>query len=158
MIKFETVFRCKQELIFRKTHYYLRVPVIIDTESRYNKPISFIVDTGAFITIINKETAIKNKIDLLPIKLKDLELGGFVGGTKVDLVEVPQFIIGDRTITNVVVAIPQIDTTQNILGLNVLEYFNFHIDTDDNYIYFQDSNEYKIEDKYRCGEVLSLTS
>ena len=157
MININMTFRCKQELLFRKTHYYIKIPIILDKESRYNKPISLIVDTGAFVTIINKETANRYKLDLLPIKLRDHPLGGFAGSTKVDLVEVPQIIIGNRTISDVVVAIPQIETTQNILGLNILEYFKFYVDTDENYIYFQDSDTYKIEDIYRCGEVLSLT-
>jgi len=156
MIEINLKFRNKQEVEFKKTHYYIKVPVILDPQSRFNEPISFIVDTGAFLTVINKRTAKRCKLDLLPVKTKDYQLGGFAGSTKVDLIKVPQFILGDRTITDVVVAIPQIETTQNILGLNVLEYFKFYIDTDENYIYFQDSDEYKIEDTYRCGEILTL--
>ena len=156
MIDINLKFRNRQKLLFDKAHYSLEVPIVLDKESRYNKSIFFILDTGAFVTIINNETANRYKIDLLPIKVKDHPLGGFAGSTKVNLVEVPQFIIGDRTIPDVVVAIPQIETTQNILGLNVLEYFKFYIDTDKNYIFFQDSDEYKIENMYRCGEILSL--
>ena len=155
MIDINLKFRNKQELMFKKTHYYIEVSVILDSETRYNEPISFILDTGAFVTVINKRTAKRCKLDLLPVNVKDYQLGGFAGSTKVDLVEVPQFIVGDRTITDVVVAIPQIETTQNILGLNVLEYFKYYIDTDEDYIYFQDSDTYKIEDIYKCGEVLS---
>ena len=158
MIDKNLKFRSKQKLLFEKAHYYIKIPIILDKSSRYNTVISFILDTGAFVTIINRRTAKSLKIDLLPVKVKDHPLGGFAGSTKVDLVEVPQLIIGDRTITNIIVAIPQIETTQNLLGLNVLEYFKFYIDTDDNYIYFQDSDTYKTEDKYRCGEVLSLAS
>ena len=158
MIDINLKFRNKQKLLYEKAHYILEVPIVLDLESRYNNSIFFILDTGAFVTIINKRTAKSLKIDLLPIKVSDHPLGGFAGCTKVDLIEVPQLIIGDRTITDVIVAVPQIETTQNILGLNVLEYFRFYIDTDNNYIYFQDSDTNKTEDKYRCGEVLSLTS
>ena len=158
MIDININFRSKQKLFFEKAHYYIEIPIILDKESRINKPISFIVDTGAFVTIINRRTAKSLEIDLLPVKTKDHPLGGFAGSTKVDLVEVPQLIIADRTITDIIVAIPQIETTQNLLGLNVLEFFNFYIDTDENYIYFQDSDTYKTEERYRCGEILSLIS
>ena len=63
MININMTFRSKQELSFRKTHYYLEIPIVLNIESRHNASIFFIVDTGAFITIINRRTAKRYKIE-----------------------------------------------------------------------------------------------
>jgi hypothetical protein len=156
MNKLEIVYRHKQELFFWRNHYYIFIPVVTDIKSRYSETISFILDTGAFLTVINRNTAIEQGIADFPVKHKNYPLGGFVGGTTADLVEVPQMIIGDRTINDVIVAIPSIPTTQNLLGLNVLEHFKYYVDTTDEHIYFADNNNYKIGKDFRSGEIQAV--
>jgi len=54
------------------------------------------------------------------------------------------------------VAIPYIDTEDDILGLNVLEYFNYLIDSTNDKIYFSDSFTYKPPKELGCGKVTTV--
>ena len=76
------------------------------------------------------------------------ELFGFGGGINVDLVRIPGFLILGKLHTNVPVLIPHELYRANpktgkkkllpeVLGLNVLEYFNYYIDTANDRLYLK---------------------
>ncbi|MCL2662403.1 MAG: retroviral-like aspartic protease family protein [Oscillospiraceae bacterium] len=152
-------YRSEEQLFFlRRSHYHLDVPVIYSMEYRHNRIIRFLLDTGAYVTIINRETSLFLKLDALPVLIEDFPLTGLSGSIDASLIEIPGLVIGDRTLKSVKVAIPHEDTKYCILGLNVLEHFKYLLDSEHNKIYFTDNPNYKIPDELKCAEVLSYSS
>ena len=150
-------YRSEEQLFFlRRSHYHLDVPVIYNMEFRHNRIIRFLLDTGAYVTIINRETSLFLKLDTLPVLIEDFPLSGLSGSIDASLIEIPGVVIGDRTLKSVKVAIPHEDTKYCILGLNVLEHFNYLIYSEHSKIYFNDNPNYKIPDELKSAEVLKL--
>ena len=115
-------YRSEERLIFGKDcHYYIRLPVLRDTESFLNENVRFLVDTGAYITVINMATSsLLGFDDFVPI-VDSFPLTGFAGSCNASLKEIPGIVIGGRLLKGVKVAIPHEETKHSILGLNVLE-------------------------------------
>ncbi len=132
-------------------HFYIQIPIIREGTKR-DEYIDFILDTGAYITVISRRTAIKYKYDILP---KDrVNLHGFTGNELADLVEIPALKIMDKVMTNVKVLIPvDININQEVLGLNVLEYFNYYIDTKNDKIYFKENDNPRPIIGLACGRI-----
>jgi clan AA aspartic protease (TIGR02281 family) len=115
-------------------HYYVTILAVYSGRDAGNEKINFILDTGAFITVVSRDTAKLlgyNKLPRIVSKIK-----GYTGEAPADFVRIPSLKILDTRITDVPVLIPHSsELKQNILGLNVLEYFNYYVDTCNNAIY-----------------------
>ena len=115
------------------------------TESKI--PFEFIFDTGAMMTMIPVSLANQFKYNTLPT-LCTTVFGGVVPEAciTVDFKRIPGLKIAKIYIEEVVVAIPSNPNEEayhkfgiNILGQNVLEYFNYYTDTANDRIYFQEN-------------------
>jgi len=95
---------------------------------------SFILDTGAFMTVLSRNTALSYGYDKLP-KIVTI-IKGLTGEEPADFVRIPNLKILNITMINVPVLIPHSKRLkQNIVGLNVLEYFKYCIDTENDKMY-----------------------
>ena len=115
-------------------------------------------DTGAYLSVVNRETAVAFGFHELPPIEKNVPVGGFAGSREVNLVEIPGIVLGGRRLINVRVAIPNGNTNDNILGLNVLEHFNYLVDTKNSLIYFSENDNYRLPPELDCRQILSLDS
>ena len=138
-------------------HYHLYVPVLYNFDTYANRKVDFVFDTGAFLTVISRETAAEfNFIDRFTIQ-KNISLAGFSGECLADLKEIPGIIIGGRKLMGVKVAVPHIVTDMDILGLNVIEHFKYFIDTENDKIYFSDNAIYKAPKELGCGRISAIS-
>jgi len=108
--------------------------------------IRFIFDTGAYLTVISRGTAIKCGFDKLP--KTTTYLFGFGGGLDVDFVRIPGLMVLNKLISNVPVLIPHDEYRKHknekklipdVLGLNVLEYYNYFVDTENGRLYLKEN-------------------
>lgn len=141
----------------KEGHYYLHIPAFLAFNSYANLKINFIFDTGAYLTVISRHTAIRFGFDkFTPIKT-DIDLSGFAGKCKGDIIELPGLVIGGKILEGVKVVIPQSVEGMNILGLNVLEYFNYLVDSTNGKIYFAMNESYKIPKVLECASIRSIS-
>ena len=139
-------------------HYHIHVPTFYEYESYANRRIDFIFDTGAYITVVTKNTAMRlGFIDSYTVEA-NVPLSGFSGECLADIKNVPGFVVGGRRLEGVKVAVPHMATDMNILGLNVLEHFKYFIDTESNKIYFAQNPAPDIPDKLRCSKIYMLSA
>jgi len=122
-----------------------------------NDKVDFIFDTGAYITIINRSEASLFGYDDSYTIFKNVPLAGFAGGCLTDIKAIPGFVIGNRRLESVKVAVPHINTDVNILGLNVIELFKFYVDTEKDEIYFSQNSIPNIPESLRCGKIHLIT-
>jgi predicted aspartyl protease len=134
------------------------VPTFYKNRDYSNRRTDFIFDTGAFITVITRNTAEKLGFIGLHTIIEDVPLSGFMGGCLSDIKEIPGFLIGGRFLDGVKVAVPRESTDTNILGLNVIEYFKYFVDTENDKIYFSVNPQPNIPDPFRCGEIRIITN
>jgi len=107
-------------------------------------PFEFLFDTGAMMTMVDVGTAKKLNYLSLPTK-RTLTLGGIVPGYSitVDYKVIAGIEIAGLRLSKVTVAIPNPNDPnaenfeRNILGQNVLEYFNYFMHTSNSSIYFE---------------------
>ena len=138
-------------------HYHIHLPTFYEFGSFSNERIDYVFDTGAFITVLTrKEAALLGFIDKYTIQT-NVPLDGFAGGCLVDVKDIPGMVIGGRRLEGVKVAVPQVNTDINILGLNVIELFNCYLDTENDMVYFSDNPNPTIEKPLRCGKVHVIT-
>ncbi|MCL2078383.1 MAG: retroviral-like aspartic protease family protein [Oscillospiraceae bacterium] len=138
-------------------HYHLSIPAFFEYDSYANHDIDFVFDTGAFLTVITRKTAaIFGFLDSYTIQ-HDIPLSGFAGKRLADLKELPGFVIGGRFLTGVKAAVPHDDTDMDILGLNVIDYFKYHIDTESDKIYFASNPQPEVFDYLRCKSVNAVS-
>ena len=71
--------------------FYVTIPVIYEGGEIAGEDLKFILDTGAYMTVISRGTAIRHKFDKLP--KVTTELFGFSGGINVDFVRISGFLI-----------------------------------------------------------------
>lgn len=124
--------------------------------------IDLVFDTGAYITVVSRETARKARLPLgmgIPAKLQGFsnEQAPIAG----ELIEVPRIMLGKHFVYDVKVAVPLEDiAVAEVLGENVLEYFNYTVDHEKDVIYFKKNPKpkpYINVDKgidLSCGKVL----
>ena len=104
-----------------KGQVFLRIPIICEG-STDKDTIPFMYDTGAFLTVINREFYEWYKLYRLP--RKETSMGGYVGSTPGYIFQIPGLVIGQRLLTGVWAFTPKsMDVKQNLLGDNVIEYF-----------------------------------
>ncbi|MDR2569571.1 MAG: retroviral-like aspartic protease family protein [Oscillospiraceae bacterium] len=113
----------------RGGHYYVTLRAIYNTSDKaYAEKVDFIFDTGAFITVISRDIAELFGYDRLP-KIPS-KIRGYTGEAPADFVRIPGLKILNTELVDVPVLIPHNnELKQNILGLNVLEYFEYSIET-----------------------------
>ena len=127
---------------------YVRLKAIYQGSPVDGEGIEFIFDTGAYLTVISRNTAIRCGFDKLPKKTTDLF--GFGDAITVDFVRIPGLIILGKTLTDIPVLIPhdmyrtnprtgEIKQMPEVLGLNVLEYYNYYIDTERDRLYLNEN-------------------
>lgn len=152
-IEYESV----ESLVYKNDgNYHIKLPTFYEFGSYSNNTVDFIFDTGAYMTVIDrKEAALLGYLDSYTIRT-DVPLSGFVGGCLADIKEIPGFIIGGHRLEGVKVAVPQISTDANILGLNVIELFKYYVDTEDDKIYFSRNTRPDIPEPLRCKNIYSI--
>jgi len=128
--------------------------------------IDFILDTGAYLSVISRSTAIRCGFDKLPKKTTDLF--GFGDAIAVDFVRIPGLIILGKTRTDIPVLIPhsmyrtnprtgEIKQMPEVLGLNVLEYYSYYIDTENDRLFLNDNPNPRFYSKFlESGQVFTL--
>ena len=152
-------YRSKEQLIFGKDcHYYMSLPVLRNAENYLNENVRFLIDTGAYITVINIATSSMLGFDDLSSIVDSFPLTGFAGSCNASLKEIPGIVIGGRMLKGVKVAIPHEETKHNILGLNVLEHFNYLVDSENSIMYFNDNSEYKMPKELMSSAVMSVSN
>jgi len=130
--------------------------------------VKFILDTGAYLTVISRGTAVRRGYDKLP--KRTTTLFGFSGGVMADYVRIPGMIIKKRTRTDVPVLIPhdmyrtdpvtnEKKQLQDVLGLNVLEYYNYYVDSENDRLYLRDNPNPKLYDELlESGQVFTANT
>jgi len=148
-----------ETLIFdtESCHYYMDIPVLYNLETYVNKPIRFLFDTGAYVTVINKSTSLFFGFDKLSPVIEHFPLTGIAGSCDASLKMIPGMVIGGKIFKGIKVAIPHDDTKYCILGLNVIEYFKYIFDSEDNRIYISDNNNYKMPSELMSASVLNVS-
>jgi len=117
--------------------------------------LPFMLDTGAFITTMTKENALKNnfKIDTP----KALQIGGFGGGSILcDLRVIPTLVFCGYKMQNALIATPSHDNIaiKEVVGMNVLENFQIGLDFALCELYANNRGYFiSQKPKYQCGEV-----
>ena len=110
--------------------------------------LKLILDTGAYMTVLSRGTAIKHGFDKLPKTVTSFT--GFGGSVAVDFIRIPGLLILGRLRQDVPVLVPhdmyRVDEKtgkpkqmQEVLGLNVLEYYNYFVNTENDRLYLQEN-------------------
>jgi hypothetical protein len=147
---------------------YITVKAVHEGSSGEGTDIKFILDTGAYMTVISRGTAIRRGLDKLPKTATTLF--GFGGGIDVDFVRLPGMKIFGRLRLDVPVLIPHDMYRVNpktgekkqmpeVLGLNVLEYYNYYIDTENSRLYLSENPCPKFySSNLKSGQVFAIDS
>jgi predicted aspartyl protease len=153
MVKMEYEYDAVSPLYYKKDgHYHIYVPTFLEFNNYANDDIDFIFDTGAFITVVTIQTSLVFGFNKLP-SIKEVTLTGYTGSCHADIKSIPGLIIGGRIFENVKVAIPHENSEHNILGLNVLEYFNYLFSSKNSMIYFSKNPDYKAPAELMPGNI-----
>jgi predicted aspartyl protease len=136
-------------------HIFLKIG-FVSFNQQSNKGLTAMLDSGAYLTVISADTATRYGFNNLPYK--NVDLRGFTGSTPAKLITVPGLMIAGWVITQVNMLVP-IDANIKtvVLGQNVLEYFNYRVNHDEDRIYFDKNPNPKPQPKYidlvGCGDV-----
>jgi hypothetical protein len=126
---------------------YVTLPIFYEGSPPSGTEIKFILDTGSFLSVISRGTALRYGLDKLP--KKPTTLFGFGGGIDVDFVRIPKLKVL-REHHGVPVLIPhemyrthpktgEKRPMPEVVGLNVLEYYNYYIDTENDRLYLREN-------------------
>lgn len=142
----------KIHVIGNKAHVSI---VTIDDSRNPAKWIPLIFDTGAFITIINKDFANANGYQVY--QPKACIIAGFSEkGMVCDLRKIPTVVFCGFRINNVLIATPHEDDVPvaDVLGMNIIENFNVGLNFTEEEIYISIRDNFiSQKPKYRCGDV-----
>jgi len=117
-----------------KGHVYLELPIICKGSTDTDK-ILFVYDTGAYLTIINREIYEWYGLNTLP--RRETVVNGYIGTTPGYLFQIPSLKVGEKLLTGVWAFSPKSsDIKYNLLGDNVIEYFRPFQDNLNKCIYF----------------------
>jgi len=120
-----------------KGNTFVRIPIVCKGSTESDK-IKFVYDTGAYITVINKERYEWFGLDKLP--RHEGTIGSYSGSSNGYVFQIPGLIIGQRLLTGVWAFSPKSDSEkQNLLGDNVIEYFRIFHDTLNDCFHFIDN-------------------
>ena len=136
-------------------HYYITLLAKYNASDKaYTEKIDFILDTGAFITVISRDIAVMfgyDKLPKIPSKIK-----GYTGESPADFVRIPGLKVLNVELVDLPVLIPhEKELKQNILGLNVLEYFEYLVETKKDKITISlNTNPRHYHKVLECGQVI----
>lgn len=164
MVKYEFNEWQFSEFVHKKGHMIVSITNFIDDEDLDKTDLIF--DTGAFVTVLSRPTARRIKLPLGTGKPAALQ--GFTDEHDPipgELIEIPRIMLGKHLVYGVKVIVPLEDiAVAQVLGENVLEYFDYTVDHGNNIIYFKKNpnpkpyvNEKKGID-LSCGKVLLASS
>lgn len=120
-----------------KGQVFLSVQIVCEGSTDKDK-IDFIYDTGAYLTVINKEMYEWFNLDKLP--RKEAKMGGYVSSASGYVFQIPGLVVGKRLLSGVWAFTPKSkDIKQNLLGDNVIEYFRPLQDNQSDCFYFMDN-------------------
>jgi clan AA aspartic protease (TIGR02281 family) len=144
------------KLYRQKGHLYIPISTAFSNSDGSGVELLFILDTGAFMTVISRVRAERFGYDKLPRISSKIK--GFTGEEPADFVRIPSLKILNTLITNVPVLIPHSKVLKhNIIGLNVLEYFNYYINTGNDRMYIDRNPTPRPYDPIlACGSILVL--
>lgn len=115
----------------------VRLSVSVDSVS--TSSVRLYVDTGAYVTVLSRETA--RRIGLSIGSGKTVRFQGFVGEQGFvtgELVNIPRVMLGKHFVHDVKVVVPSSNIAiAEVLGENILEYFVYVVDHDKDVIYFK---------------------
>ncbi|MDR0221871.1 MAG: retroviral-like aspartic protease family protein [Lachnospiraceae bacterium] len=128
--------------------FHVTLHIVYEGSPVEGDKLKLILDTGAYITVISRGTAINCGFDKLPKKAASIF--GFGGDIKADYVHIPGLLVSGKLHTNVPVMIPhkthytdvstgETKQTPEVLGLNILEHYNYYIDTENDKLYLRDN-------------------
>ena len=124
-------------------HCYVDILIVCEgsTDTSF---IQFMYDTGAWLTVLSRKEYEANELFSLP--WRNFAMGGY--GASADkkrkvqgiLYQIPALKIGRRLLTKVWAFTPaDYKITENILGLNAVDYYNTYQDNGNDYFYFFDN-------------------
>jgi predicted aspartyl protease len=145
------------EITRKEGHIFFEME-FVSCDQPTNDSTAIMLDSGAYLTVISANTATKFGFDNLPYK--NLDLRGFTGSTPAKLITIPGIKIVGWVITQVNILVPfDRKIKQEVLGQNVLEYFNYNVKHDEDKIYFTKNPNPKPQSKYidllGCGDVFA---
>jgi hypothetical protein len=121
--------------------------------------VDLLIDTGAFITMINKKTADTNGYPI--ISEKSCAISGFSQKDLLcDLRKISLMVFCGFTIKDVIVATPHYDNIMGseVLGMNVLENFDIGLEQNKGEIYLNKRASFTSDKpRYKSGAVSLLT-
>jgi len=130
-----------------KGHFYAKFLLVRDG-SADNNFISFMYDSGAWITVLSRKVYERNKLNALP--WKPFSMSGYGAGVDESrtvpgfIYQIPALKIGQRLLTEVWAFTPaSYEISENILGGNAIEYFNTYQDNGNDCFYFFDNPDPK---------------
>jgi hypothetical protein len=127
----------RMDFIRIKGQVYFTVQIVCEG-STDTDDIEFIYDTGAFLTVINREVYEWYRLDKLP--RKEGAVGGYNGCTPGYVFQIPGLVIGKRLLSGVWAFSPKNnELKQNLLGDNIIEYFRPFQDNMNDCFYFMDN-------------------
>jgi len=144
---------------------YLTVQAIHEGSSNEGTDIKFILDTGAYMTVISRGTAIQCGFNRLP--KTEVTLHGFSGGIAADAVRIPGLKVMGKIYTDVPVMIPHElyrinhDTGEEkqmaeVLGLNILGYYDYYVDSTKSRLYLKETaTPYFYDIKLKSGQIFT---
>ncbi|MCL2189335.1 MAG: retroviral-like aspartic protease family protein [Defluviitaleaceae bacterium] len=143
-----------------KGHVYIDIPIIREGGTNSDR-INFMYDTGAYITVINREMYEWYGLNKFPRRAATM--GGYVGSTPGYIFQVPGMKIGKRLLLGVWAFTPKSkEIKQNLLGDNVIEYFRPLQDNQNDCFYFIDNlypEPYMSPDKslsFACDKIMII--
>ena len=117
--------------------------------------LDLLIDTGAFITMLNKSTAEENNYPIIDVQ--GCRISGFSQKELLcDLRKIPAVVFCGYTIKDVIIATPHYDdvNVSEVLGMNVLENFDFGFNLTKQEIYLNKRDSFiSVKPKYKSGEV-----
>jgi len=117
-----------------KGHNYLNIPLVCKGSTEKDT-INFIYDTGAYLTVVNKD--IYEWFNLNELPRNKLVIKSYDGITPGYLFKIPGLMIGSKLLTGIWAFTPDSnEVKQNLLGDNVIEYFRPFQDNLNDCIYF----------------------
>jgi hypothetical protein len=126
-----------------KGHSYIDLLIVCEGSTDEDF-VSFMYDTGAWLTVLSRKYYETYKLNAL--KRMPFSMGGYGAGEDASrkipgfMYQIPALKIGNRLLTEVWAFTPaSYEISENILGCNVIEYFNPYQDNSNDYIYFFDN-------------------
>jgi len=115
-------------------HAYIEL-IIVCKGSTETDTIRFVYDTGAYLTVLNKE--VYEWFGLDKLHRKEIIIASYNGTTPGYLFQIPGLKVGEKLLTGIWAFSPKSEEIkQNLLGDNVIEYFRPFQDNLNDCIYF----------------------